>query len=104
MNDDPRIGIMEGMINNLKSQSDLHYETCMILWGFVVRVTNQHAAMARRFADFPAAFADEDSRCKFLDEVTGIETECQHLEYIFAKGKGPGNEPPPAAPATPDPE
>jgi hypothetical protein len=114
MNDDPRIkllmdsvaklnDILGGLIKKSEEERQARVEMCMTLWGFVVRVTNQYATMARRFADFPAAFADDDSKRIFLDEVTRIEIECEHFEHIFAKEKGLGNEQSSDDPATPGP-
>jgi hypothetical protein len=114
MNDDPRSRLLmdavpklteisQGLKTTLQKETDQRYEMCMTLMTFIVRVTNQHATMARRFVDFPAAFADDDSRRIFLDEVMRIEIECEHLEHIFAKEKGTENEQPPDDPATPGP-
>jgi hypothetical protein len=103
MNDDPRIKILEGRINNLKSQSDLHFEIFMTIMGYVVRLKNANATLARRIADSPAFFDGEDSKQQFLSEVAQLESECERLESIIAKAKEPENEQPPDDPATPGP-
>jgi hypothetical protein len=105
MNDDPRIkllmdsvekltDILQGLIEKSQKETQQRLEICMEIMGYVVRLKNAHAALARRIANSPGIFDDEDSKQQFLSEVAQLESECERLESIIAKAKEPDEQPP----------
>jgi|GEM_PF-2480917 hypothetical protein len=99
MNDDPRIKplmdtisklteILQGTKIILQKETDQRFEMCMTLWGFVVRLKNEHAALSRLVVSSPL-IEDESERQKLLRNVAHLESECERLEHLLKKAMEP---------------
>lgn len=98
MSDDPRIKLLmdsvlslsetsKAAVRKMEQETQGRGEMCFSLYEFIVRIVSHHSALARRFANLPASFDSEESRRKFLDDLTQIERECERCEDLIVKEK-----------------